>query len=32
VSLERTSRKTDDGIWILPAKEFADTLTRGDLF
>jgi predicted AAA+ superfamily ATPase len=32
VSLERASRKTDDGIWILPAKEFADRLSIGDFF
>jgi predicted AAA+ superfamily ATPase len=32
VCLERTSRKTDDGIWILPAKEFINRLGGGDLF
>lgn len=32
VSLERTSRRTEDGILILPAAEFCDRLARGDLF
>jgi predicted AAA+ superfamily ATPase len=32
VCLERTSRRTDDGILILPAKEFCDRLAKGDLF
>jgi hypothetical protein len=32
VCLERTSRKTDDGIWILPASEFTKRLSSGDLF
>jgi predicted AAA+ superfamily ATPase len=32
VCLERTSRKTDDGIWILPATEFTKRLSSGDLF
>jgi predicted AAA+ superfamily ATPase len=32
VCLERTSRRTDDGILILPAAEFCASLTRGDLF
>jgi predicted AAA+ superfamily ATPase len=32
VCLERTSRMTDDGIWILPAKEFTNRLNSGDLF
>jgi predicted AAA+ superfamily ATPase len=32
VCLERTSRKTDDGIWILPAEEFTNRLGGGDLF
>jgi uncharacterized protein len=32
VCLERTSRRTDDGIWILPANEFTDRLSSGDLF
>jgi predicted AAA+ superfamily ATPase len=31
VCLEPTSRRTDDGILILPAKEFCDRLARGDL-
>jgi len=32
VCLERASRKTDDGIWILPASEFCARLSGGDLF
>jgi len=32
VCLERTSRRTEDGILILPAAEFCDSLARGDLF
>ena len=32
VCLERTSRRTDDGIWILPANEFTNRLSSGDLF
>jgi uncharacterized protein len=32
VGLERTSRRTDDGIWILPANEFINRLSSGDLF
>ena len=32
VSLERTSRRSEDGILILPAAEFCDSLARGDLF
>jgi predicted AAA+ superfamily ATPase len=32
VCLERTSRRTEDGILILPAAEFRDSLERGDLF
>ena len=32
VCLERTSRRTEDGILILPAGEFCDSLARGDLF
>ncbi len=32
VCLERTSRRTEDGILILPAAEFCDSLERGDLF
>ena len=32
VCLERTSRRTDDGIWILPANEFTKRLSSGDLF
>jgi len=32
VCLERTSRRTEDGILILPAADFCDSLARGDLF
>ncbi len=32
VCLERTSRRTEDGILILPVAEFCDSLARGDLF
>jgi len=32
VCLERTSRRTDDGIWILSANEFTNRLIRGDFF
>jgi predicted AAA+ superfamily ATPase len=32
VCLERTSRRTDDGIWILSASEFTNRLSGGDLF
>jgi uncharacterized protein len=32
VCLERTSRRTDDGIWILPANDFINRLSSGDLF
>jgi len=32
VCLERTSRRSEDGILILPAAEFCDSLARGDLF
>ncbi|MGZ8464135.1 MAG: ATP-binding protein [Candidatus Binatia bacterium] len=32
VCLERTSRRTEDGIWILPATEFCDRLSGGTLF
>lgn len=32
VCLERASRKTDDGIWILPATEFTKRLSSGELF
>jgi uncharacterized protein len=32
VCLERTSRRTDDGIWILPPNKFIDRLGSGDLF
>jgi uncharacterized protein len=32
VCLEHTSRRTDDGIWILPANEFTNRLSSGDLF
>jgi len=32
VCLERTSRRTEDGILVLPAAEFRDSLERGDLF
>ena len=32
VCLERTSRRTEDGILILPAAELCDRLARGDLF
>jgi hypothetical protein len=32
VCLESMSRKTDDGIWVLPAKEFIKRLSSGDLF
>jgi uncharacterized protein len=32
VCLERTSRRTDDGIWMLPANEFTNRLSSGDLF
>jgi predicted AAA+ superfamily ATPase len=32
VCLERTSRRTDDGIWILSASEFINRLSGGDLF
>jgi len=32
VCLERTSRKTEDGIWIMPATEFCNRLGAGDLF
>jgi hypothetical protein len=32
VCLERTIRRTEDGIWILPAKEFTDRMNSGDLF
>ncbi len=32
VCLERTRRRTDDGILILPAAEFCDRLSAGDLF
>lgn len=32
VCLERTSRRTEDGIWILPANEFSVRLSNGDLF
>lgn len=32
VCLERMSRRTDDGIWILPAGEFTKRLSSGDLF
>jgi predicted AAA+ superfamily ATPase len=32
VCLERLSRRTDDGIWILPANEFTKRLSSGDLF
>jgi predicted AAA+ superfamily ATPase len=32
VCLERTTRRTEDGIWILPAKEFINRLNSGDLF
>lgn len=31
-SLEPKARRTDDGIWVLPAMEFARRLWRGDLF
>jgi uncharacterized protein len=32
VCLERTSRRIDDGIWILSASEFTNRLSSGDLF
>ncbi|HET6335831.1 MAG TPA: DUF4143 domain-containing protein [Polyangiales bacterium] len=32
VSLEPKARRTEDGIWVLPAIEFARRLWRGDLF
>jgi predicted AAA+ superfamily ATPase len=32
VCLERTSRRTDDGIWILPATDLSQRLNAGDLF
>jgi predicted AAA+ superfamily ATPase len=32
VCLDHMSRRTDDGIWILPAKEFTARLGSGDLF
>ena len=32
VCLERTSRRSEDGILILPAAEFCDSLAGGDLF
>jgi predicted AAA+ superfamily ATPase len=32
VCLERAARRTEDGIWILPAKEFTNRLSGGDLF
>jgi uncharacterized protein len=32
VSLESKARRTDDGIWILPASEFARKLWRGEFF
>jgi hypothetical protein len=32
VCLERKSRRTDDGILILPAAEFCERLRAGDLF
>jgi uncharacterized protein len=32
VCLERTSRRIDDGIWILSASEFINRLSGGDLF
>jgi predicted AAA+ superfamily ATPase len=32
VCLERASRRTEDGIWIMPANEFTNRLSSGDLF
>ncbi|MCG8556164.1 MAG: DUF4143 domain-containing protein [Proteobacteria bacterium] len=32
VCLEPKARKTEDGIWVLPASQFADRLWSGDLF
>jgi predicted AAA+ superfamily ATPase len=32
VCLERTSRRTDDGIWILPPNDLIKRLSSGDLF
>ena len=32
VSLEPKSRRTEDGILILPVREFCDRLAAGDLF
>jgi predicted AAA+ superfamily ATPase len=32
VCLERKSRKSEDGIWILPVSEFCNRLSAGDLF
>jgi predicted AAA+ superfamily ATPase len=32
VSLETRSRRTEDGIWILPALDFVKRLEKGELF
>jgi uncharacterized protein len=32
VCLERASRRTEDGIWIMPSNEFTNRLSSGDLF
>lgn len=32
VCLETKTRRTEDGTWILPARDFARKLWRGDIF
>lgn len=32
VSLEPKARRTEDGVWIVPAQEFASRLWRGEIF